>query len=238
MKCKIEGCERNLIARGWCHTHYKRWQVHGDPLFTLKPRGRKCSIDGCDNKHASIGYCAKHERHFRRYGRTTTYLKRYESFVDAYEDQVIRNDDGCWGWLGAISTAGYSLIFCNGEKKWGHRFSFEYHEGDIKDKNNICHHCDNPICTNPLHLFQGTMKDNMRDCINKGRFKRAPDESKAKGSMVASSKLKEHEVENIKKMIRDGVGNKAIASLYNVTDKNISSIRVGKTWKHITTNED
>lgn len=29
--CSIEGCTRPLRARGWCATHYWRWQHHGDP---------------------------------------------------------------------------------------------------------------------------------------------------------------------------------------------------------------
>ncbi len=28
--CSIKGCKENHIARGYCGTHYKRWQTHGD----------------------------------------------------------------------------------------------------------------------------------------------------------------------------------------------------------------
>ena len=33
IKCKIPECENPSRNRGWCHKHYKRWQVHGDPNY-------------------------------------------------------------------------------------------------------------------------------------------------------------------------------------------------------------
>lgn len=30
--CSVDGCEKRLVARGWCNMHYKRWRKHGDPL--------------------------------------------------------------------------------------------------------------------------------------------------------------------------------------------------------------
>ena len=33
----------------------------------------------------------------------------------------------------------------------------------------VCHRCDTPMCVRPDHLFPGTMRDNARDCILKGR---------------------------------------------------------------------
>ena len=102
----------------------------------------------------------------------------------------------------------------------------------------VLHKCDNPPCSNPSHLFVGNNSDNVKDSYNKGRRKPVPIESMPRGSKCHLSKLKEHEVENIKKMIIDGVGNKEIAFLYKVTHKNISAIRVGKTWKHIQIGEE
>lgn len=29
IECSIDGCDKPKVARGWCHTHYKRWQSHG-----------------------------------------------------------------------------------------------------------------------------------------------------------------------------------------------------------------
>jgi hypothetical protein len=30
--CSIEGCEKPIDGRGYCKSHYRRWQRHGDPL--------------------------------------------------------------------------------------------------------------------------------------------------------------------------------------------------------------
>jgi hypothetical protein len=30
--CKIEGCGKPVLARGWCNSHYKRWREYSDPL--------------------------------------------------------------------------------------------------------------------------------------------------------------------------------------------------------------
>jgi hypothetical protein len=54
-------------------THYKRWQVHGDPLIVKTPRPRTkntgpCSIEGCETIAQARNYCGKHYARWLRYG--------------------------------------------------------------------------------------------------------------------------------------------------------------------------
>lgn len=38
----------------------------------------------------------------------------------------------------------------------------------------VRHTCDNTRCINPAHLLPGTQKDNMQDCIRRGRISKPP----------------------------------------------------------------
>lgn len=37
--CAIDECERQVVARGWCDTHYRRWLHHGDAAL-VPPRSQ------------------------------------------------------------------------------------------------------------------------------------------------------------------------------------------------------
>lgn len=36
--CSVAGCAAPVRARGWCNTHYRRWQRHGDPCAHIPIR--------------------------------------------------------------------------------------------------------------------------------------------------------------------------------------------------------
>lgn len=84
------------------------------------------------------------------------------------------DESGCWIWQGATTNAGYGKIAVHGTLILSHRFSWELHHGPIPEGLYVCHHCDNPQCVNPDHLFVGTAQDNVNDMMAKGRHRTAP----------------------------------------------------------------
>jgi hypothetical protein len=89
---------------------------------------------------------------------------------------------GCWNFLGAKNKFGHGMFSFNRKTIGAHRFSYEYHFNKIPNGLYVCHHCDNPMCVNPNHLFLGTAQDNILDAIAKGRInKKIPVQKKYLG---------------------------------------------------------
>jgi len=84
--------------------------------------------------------------------------------------QVKRDANECWGWTGCDNGVGYGYLRINKRLRLATHVALELAgRPQPSPKHFACHHCDNPPCTNPDHLFWGTASDNMRDCIAKGR---------------------------------------------------------------------
>lgn len=91
---------------------------------------------------------------------------------------IIITESDCWEWQGNKNPAGYGRFTVKENGKsvslLAHRASWMVHNNvDVIPKGMfICHHCDNPKCINPNHLYMGTPKDNAQDCVRRGRHRK------------------------------------------------------------------
>ena len=123
------------------------------------------------------------------------YMPVPQKVIDRFWIKVNKTND-CWLWTGT-TTEKYKKKNNKGEYKYkkknkgeygkysiygktlgaseklknflAHRMSYELIKGKISQGMMLCHTCDNPICVNPDHLFEGTAVDNNRDAMIKGR---------------------------------------------------------------------
>ena len=137
----------------------------------------------------------------------------------------LKKGQGCWEWTQGKDRKGYGVFYANGISYKAHRVSYSISTGDPTGQL-VCHTCDNPSCVNPEHLFLGSIQDNNRDRHRKGRSRNKP----TPGEAHHGAKLTEIQVQEIRTL---KTPLKTLASLYKVSEAQISRIRNYKTWVHI-----
>lgn len=136
----------------------------------------------------------------------------------------------CREWSGNMSGFGYGRFWDGANDVSAHRFSYILHYSAIPDGLWVLHKCDNPICTNPEHLFAGTRQDNVDDMIAKNRHRQGHCPA---GESNPSAKLTESDVLAIRAMAQAGTRRKLIAEQFGVSLPLIEKIISRSVWKHI-----
>lgn len=126
----------------------------------------------------------------------------------------------CWNWRLVKHNFGHGIWRWKGRYTFAHRVSAELYIRPINPGEIVCHHCDNPACVNPKHLFIGTQADNNADRSRKGRS--------CKGTDSHFNKLSEDDVRAIRADTTSS--HAALGRQYNVTYHSIRKIRNRENW--------
>ena len=140
----------------------------------------------------------------------------------------VRKTNNCWFWTAYLNNKGYGVFRLNGKDQKAHRVSYKLNIGKIPKDLFVCHHCDNPGCVNPKHLWVGTAKDNAHDMIKKGRL------FTPRGEKCGLAKLKNKDIQKIRDFYYEkGKSQQEISYLFGVSQVAISLVTRGKTWTHV-----
>lgn len=159
-------------------------------------------------------------------------------------DLFVEKTATCWLWKGNRNRQGYGRTGVHGKYIAIHRYAFERFRHRIPAGMSVLHRCDNPPCCNPAHLFLGTLADNRRDCVAKGRQARGNShmshtkpasvargdrhgshlhpERVARGSRSANAALTEDQIRDIRTRLTSKAATQVrIAAEYGITQGNV-----------------
>lgn len=216
--CKIEGCGKPHLARGWCYVHYQRWQRSGDPLKTRFYNGAECSVQGCNRPAETRNYCNRHYHRWLRHcdplGGDKFRCPRGEP-IRWLKDRSAHEGDECLIWPYArLDDDGY------GPSREMCRLA---HGEPPTPQHHAAHSCGkgHEGCVNPKHLRWATPLENAADMYVHGTILR--------GSSHPRSKLSEEDV----RAIRSLIGKRShveIASMFGVSPMTIAAIKHRRVW--------
>jgi len=143
-------------------TQRKYLAAHRDHINEGKRLGRAIARDGRLTKEE-----------LRALGRApvrSDFGREQRPLAKRFWEKVAAGDpDECWEWQGSRHPFGYGTINVQRRPVTAHRIAYQFAHGDVPAGLYVLHHCDNPPCVNPAHLFLGTAKDNTEDMMAKGR---------------------------------------------------------------------
>lgn len=147
-----------------------------------------------------------------------------------FATSYVATETGCWEWTGHRNVDGYGLVTLNKRQILAHRVSWLLYRGPVPDGLFVCHHCDNPPCVNPAHLFVGTAADNSADMVRKGR---SPRPKVPRGGNNPACRLSEDDIHTARRLFGEGVSQTDIAKRLGVSQAHVSKIVNRTAWAHV-----
>lgn len=126
----------------------------------------------------------------------------------------------CLIWTGRQHPKGYGVA-AGGEL--AHRAAWRARNGPIPAGLCVCHRCDVRLCIRPDHLFVGTIGDNNRDAVAKGRDAHSEGQRGAKITFA--------QAEEIRAAKRAGTSDRELARRFGIDLATIGRIRRGLAYR-------
>lgn len=105
-------------------------------------------------------------------------------------------------------------------------------------KPHALHSCDNPACCNPNHLRWGSVKDNVRDALERNRHSPPPKAKKGRspshhGEQTPNATLNESIVRQVWAMHMDGKSVTEISEAVNRSKDAVYDVCRGRSWRYL-----
>ncbi len=143
----------------------------------------------------------------------------------------VRADGDCWLWTGTLGHKQYGKFKIGAARYSASRLSLGAKLGrDLGKGEFACHHCDNPPCVNPSHLFAGSQLENMADAVKKGRTYRWNGERA--GVDNPKAKLTEEAVREIRRL-RGIESPQTLGQRFGVSACAVYDIYAQRTWSNL-----
>lgn len=148
--------------------------------------------------------------------------------IDDLKARCVVMPSGCWEYQRGRSPQGYG--YCKSStygEQLAHRLAWRMIHGPAGPLC-VCHHCDNPPCCNPDHLFLGTKQDNSDDATVKGRHKLRSCPGEKNGNAILSGAQARQVL-----ALRGILKRREIAVAMGVTIHVVKGILDGRSYRHL-----
>ena len=141
-----------------------------------------------------------------------------------------RDTDECVLWPYSQMRDGRGMATVDGQKMSTNRAAWLANGRPLEKSQVVRHSCDNSQCVNLRHLLAGTQRENVEDCIRRGR------KVVLYGENNRTSVLTEKQVKEIRFLYCPGDSNwgaRPLARRYGVAKTTVNQLLKGETWKHL-----
>ena len=158
-------------------------------------------------------------------------MKLTEPDIQRFWEKVDRSpgfgpQGDCWRWIACERGNGYGCIKIAGKVYDAHRVSFVIANGNPPTKL-ACHRCDNRLCVNPDHIYDGSHSENLRDAF------RNPDRKTCRGEAKPNAKLNAPLVRRMRDLWNSGLTTYRIGKMFGVSRRAVDKAVKGMTWSHV-----